>query len=502
MKLLRKNKIQLDLAWEAIQDLYTTYANIWAYKYGLSKFCSFGEKTYLIKITRKRIQAFYDKNETTRASKNGLQDFLEPQWKKVFRQRSLQAIGEAQRFIRRYYLRSHTLKKVELIKAIRWGTKINHDLFVVFAACQPQYTAYVADYIKSLLPGTISGDDQDSIVITLSLSTRKTPLLEEEIAWSKVVAALKHKFGAKIPRVSRYDFLELKRHAERYGLMRTADGLQPWSEQDLYQRLLADINNHEVLDVVERWDLQKRNIEQRKKKILQSYPISKKVIGLCKAIGDLGYLRLCLRVKGWMPMSYILIHELFPQLPRYVPYTLEQLISTKPSELFEILKGNHVVSQRELEGRFNFVLFGLVDGREVLWYGKQAERTARKLIPLIDTHKNELRGQLGMKGYVKGICFIIHWDSEDILQDVATMPKRAVLVAGQTRPQLMPAIKKASAIVTDEGGLLSHAAIVSRELGVPCIIGTKFATKVLKTGDLVEVDANRGVVRIIRRARQ
>ena len=58
--------------------------------------------------------------------------------------------------------------------------------------------------------------------------------------------------------------------------------------------------------------------------------------------------------------------------------------------------------------------------------------------------------------------------------------------------------KKAGAIVTEEGGITSHAAIVSRELGIPSVIGTKIATKVLKDGDLVEVDANKGVVKILK----
>ncbi|UZE94344.1 MAG: hypothetical protein IB618_02445 [Candidatus Pacearchaeota archaeon] len=54
---------------------------------------------------------------------------------------------------------------------------------------------------------------------------------------------------------------------------------------------------------------------------------------------------------------------------------------------------------------------------------------------------------------------------------------------------------KAGAIVTDEGGIICHAAIISREFGVPCIIGTKIATKVLKEGELVEVDADNGVIK-------
>jgi pyruvate,water dikinase len=57
---------------------------------------------------------------------------------------------------------------------------------------------------------------------------------------------------------------------------------------------------------------------------------------------------------------------------------------------------------------------------------------------------------------------------------------------------------RAAAFVTDIGGITSHAAIVSREMGKPCVIGTKMATKVLKDGDLIEVDATKGVVRKIR----
>ncbi len=67
-----------------------------------------------------------------------------------------------------------------------------------------------------------------------------------------------------------------------------------------------------------------------------------------------------------------------------------------------------------------------------------------------------------------------------------------------TRPDYIAGIKKAAAIITDEGGVTCHAAIVSRELGIPCIIGTKIATKVLKDGDQVDVNANHGIIKIIK----
>lgn len=69
-----------------------------------------------------------------------------------------------------------------------------------------------------------------------------------------------------------------------------------------------------------------------------------------------------------------------------------------------------------------------------------------------------------------------------------------ILVAVMTSPDFVPAMKKAGAIVTNEGGLTSHAAIVSRELGIPCIVGTKEATQKLKTGDTVTVDGEKGLV--------
>lgn len=66
-----------------------------------------------------------------------------------------------------------------------------------------------------------------------------------------------------------------------------------------------------------------------------------------------------------------------------------------------------------------------------------------------------------------------------------------------TRPDYVPLMHKAGAIVTDEGGLTSHAAIIARELKVPCVVGTRLAMRVLKNGDRVEVDAINGVIKVI-----
>ena len=76
--------------------------------------------------------------------------------------------------------------------------------------------------------------------------------------------------------------------------------------------------------------------------------------------------------------------------------------------------------------------------------------------------------------------------------------KGDILVTSMTTPDWEPIMKKSSGIITDKGGRTCHAAIVARELGVPCIVGTRIATKILKDGDIVELDANHGIVRIIK----
>ncbi|MBI4262340.1 hypothetical protein HY624_02335 [Candidatus Uhrbacteria bacterium] len=104
----------------------------------------------------------------------------------------------------------------------------------------------------------------------------------------------------------------------------------------------------------------------------------------------------------------------------------------------------------------------------------------------------ELKGTPVWKGHVTGMVRCIIAPS-----DVGAMQDGEILVCPMSDPDYMPAIRKAVAIVADQGGLLCHAAIVARELQIPCIVGTEYATKIFKDGDLVEVDAKNGIVKKI-----
>ncbi len=109
--------------------------------------------------------------------------------------------------------------------------------------------------------------------------------------------------------------------------------------------------------------------------------------------------------------------------------------------------------------------------------------------------EHQLKGLTAYPGVVRGKVVII-----ESYHDLKKVDAESILVANTTHPNYLPAMHKAAAFVTNEGGMISHAAIVARELKKPCIVGTKTATKLLKTGDFVEVDATRGIVKVLKRS--
>lgn len=101
----------------------------------------------------------------------------------------------------------------------------------------------------------------------------------------------------------------------------------------------------------------------------------------------------------------------------------------------------------------------------------------------------ELKGQVAFKGKVSGIARVI-LDR----RHAGDLREGEILVTTMTTPDFVPAMKLSAGIITNEGGVLCHAAIMSREFKKPCIIGTKIATDAIKTGQKVTIDADKGII--------
>lgn len=106
--------------------------------------------------------------------------------------------------------------------------------------------------------------------------------------------------------------------------------------------------------------------------------------------------------------------------------------------------------------------------------------------------KTELVGRRASAGKAVGVARVINSVTE-----LGSFKQGEILVTHMTTPDYVVAMSKAIAFVTDEGGVTCHAAIVAREMNVPCVVGTQEATRMIKTGQVIEVDATSGLVRIL-----
>jgi phosphohistidine swiveling domain-containing protein len=160
----------------------------------------------------------------------------------------------------------------------------------------------------------------------------------------------------------------------------------------------------------------------------------------------------------------------------------------EPSELGKITFGASLKKKLEKRFRLGVQLFSSKKMRFL--EGPEAKTHLNRTIfqqTVLDSEA--IVGMVSYPGVTEGPVRIVNTKA-----DLHKVRKGDILVSISTNPDLVPAMKKASAIVTDVGGITSHAAIISREFQIPCIVGTRQATKVLKDGDMVHVDATQGIV--------
>ncbi|MDD5177780.1 MAG: PEP-utilizing enzyme [Candidatus Nanoarchaeia archaeon] len=148
----------------------------------------------------------------------------------------------------------------------------------------------------------------------------------------------------------------------------------------------------------------------------------------------------------------------------------------------------------EINSRINYSAWICEDDKLYVFSGNDAKKYSSLIYEETgEKDTREFKGSPACMGKARGIVKLV-----ETVNDLPKFKEGDILVSASTNPHLMPAIKKAAGIITDTGGVTCHAAVVSRELNIPCVIGTKIATKVLKDGDLVELDADNGIIKKIK----
>ncbi|MFA6908414.1 MAG: PEP-utilizing enzyme [Patescibacteria group bacterium] len=278
-----------------------------------------------------------------------------------------------------------------------------------------------------------------------------------------------------------------------------------WSKNNYVHNLYLDVNSwiaelkgifasrinirEQIISIVE---TPKRNLRD-KQKLAAKLSLSKKLRTLLEISEDFTHWQDSRKKHTYWSMHYGSL--LLAEIGRRFGYTLHEmkyLIAPEVDTLFTY----PFVTQKEARDRKKKCFWVQVGkSRYEIVTGKRASRLyAQALAKKSKKDVNDFRGLSANHGVVRGPVKIIKSATE-----IHKIRQGDILVAVMTRPDYISGMKKAAAIVTNEGGVTCHAAIVAREINIPCVIGTKIATDVLHDGDIVEVNGNHGVVTIIKR---
>lgn len=200
------------------------------------------------------------------------------------------------------------------------------------------------------------------------------------------------------------------------------------------------------------------------------------------------------RKVGMMKIFYYLFIFL-GDLVEKEGYKYHDLAVYTVDEIDEFLTGGKKIGKKDAESRNKEVFVAYErNKKEKMFYGREGKEMF-EIGTRVEKQK-ELKGQVASTGgakEIKGKVRIIYDPAKNEFN------KGEILVTSMTRVGYVPMIRKAKAVITNEGGVACHAAIVSRELNIPCIVGTKNATDVLKNGDYVQINLENGVIKILER---
>jgi len=272
----------------------------------------------------------------------------------------------------------------------------------------------------------------------------------------------------------------LKEHTQKYCWVGFGFIGPAWDKNHFTDTLIDNLDKTETQDIT----------NKKQKELIYSLNIDKQYQLLFQSAREL--------VKGKefrkesMVFYYYVLDKLLSKLSDLSGVKKEILRFIYPTEIPKINLTQDCIE--ELKKRTKFHLNYISEKKDVVLSGDKAKEYFKrfKFIEL-DISGDTLSGSIAYPGYAKGKAKIIN-----VKNDIAKIKEGEILISIATNPDLVPAMKKASAIVTDVGGITSHAAIVARELKIPCVIGTSVATKIIKDGDMIEVDAEKGVVKILK----
>ena len=366
------------------------------------------------------------------------------------------------------------------------------------------YTMFLEDYYTDKLKKVISGDSNENIssIKSLLLTTNKRSFAQREESFIYEINELFAKDCDKKTLKSFHIFCEkpaIKKKfealANNFGWFHMEYSYEPFTIKDYKKSIWKRIENNTIVKKSPDEIIKDINVEQDK--FYFSHLDNPQIIYFKKLTYILQEFAFILDDTKMVAIKGRFLSEpLFMEVAKRLNVSIFDMLFLTTPEIISLLKTNQVADKKLVEGRKKCRAVILDSGKIKVYEGASAKKLASKLLPENNNLKDkEVKGMIIYPGVVSGKVIIIN-----SVKDKNKFAKGNIMVSHDGSAELTEFLQQASAIVTDEGGMICHTAIIAREMKIPCIVGTKVATKVFKDGDMVKVDAERGIVKILKRS--
>ena len=312
---------------------------------------------------------------------------------------------------------------------------------------------------------------------------------EYEAKFAEVVRTLKEKINSDIAS-------DLQNHFFKYFYTKFiyTEEQGVYSFEHYLKELVRLVNSDNNLQ--DSYDKQEQDIQiiiEKRDELIKKLKLDPKLIRFFSAWGEFMVTKIYRRYAQLFALYKTTF--LLEELAKRIGLTLKETRFMTSQEIKKALFQKEI-NKPEIKSRVEFSLYYTAENQEIYYQGELAKKIASQYIQKeAKLNVVELSGQCGCRGHAQGrVCIV------NVISDMVKIKPGDILVSISTQPDLLPAMKKAAAFVTDQGGVTSHAAIVAREMKTPCVIATKIATQVLHDGDLVDVDADTGIVKLLKKA--
>jgi phosphohistidine swiveling domain-containing protein len=379
-------------------------------------------------------------------------------------------------------------------KYLNWQSKVyNPSLLPVYMDLyKPYLTSYLVEYLNKQVRKLDYHQTAKECFATLTIPKNFSKIQEEEIDLFKIAGKIrKKKFNKKtLPKLV---VGKMEDHIKKYKYQGYNWEGPAFSDAYFWNRLKKVVQDKvKPTDQVKKMKAEKAHALKIHDELVKDLKIDQKHQKLLEITQGFIYTKDYRKMA--LVQSYYELEPLLIEISKRVYLSLAEFRNCLLPEVKQILEGK-LTRPADLSKRMQGCLFVVVEGKlpGVVYVGEKFRTMKHYLLKREDlTEVNYFHGQTASLGKASGTVRVIN-----SIKDLKKMKQGNILVSTMTNPDLVPAMKKAGAIVTDLGGVTCHAAIVSRELKIPCVIGTKIATKVLKDGDKINVDANNAEIKRI-----